>query len=104
MFKVCNLDRLKNKYGANVILCKTPATMSKRRAENLLQDDRGDSEPDSAPTEEAEAGPASCFYEEAPDKSTHRQTAIFVILRSRGVWQEKSHTRWLKTCTNMSGV
>ena len=30
---------------------------SERRAKSLLQDDREDSEPDSAPTEEAEAGP-----------------------------------------------
>ena len=30
---------------------------SERRAESLLQDDGEDSEPDSAPTEEAEAGP-----------------------------------------------
>ena len=33
-------------------------TSSERRAESLLQDDRKDSEPDSAPTEEAEAGPS----------------------------------------------
>ena len=32
-------------------------TSSERKAESLLQDDREDSEPDSAPTEEAKAGP-----------------------------------------------
>ena len=45
---------------------------SERGAESLLQDDGEDSEPDSTPTEEVEAGPPpSCLYKEVPE-SAHR--------------------------------
>ena len=57
-------------------------TSSEKRPESLLQDNKEDSEPDSAPTEEAEAGP---HFLPLSDESTHRQTAIFVILKSGGV-------------------
>ena len=60
-------------------------TSSERRAESLLQDSGEDSEPESAPTEETEAGsPPTCLYKEVKDESTHSQTAIFGILRSVG--------------------
>ena len=66
-------------------------TSSERRAESLLQDNGEDSEPDSAPTEEAEAGPPpSYLYEEVPDESPRCQTAIFVILRLGG-GSERNH-------------
>ena len=61
---------------------------------SLLQDDGEDSDPDSAPTKEAEAEaePPSCLYEEVANESAHHQTAIFVILRSGGsVVREITH-------------
>ena len=67
-------------------------TSSDKGAESLLQDDREDSEPDSAPTEEAEVGPPSCLYEEVPDENVCCQTAIFVIFEISGECSERNHT------------
>ena len=66
-------------------------TSSERRAESLLQDDGEDSEPDSAPTEEAEAGPLFLPLRRRNRQKRPLPDCYFCDLEVKGECGERNH-------------